>query len=53
MLDTIDKTYTNKYKEAIANSAWEEVKKSMQKMRFVQNRPFLLIISTCKARFNI
>lgn len=29
-LDTIDKTYTNKYKEAIANSAWEEVKKSMQ-----------------------
>lgn len=30
ILDTIDKTYTNKYKEAIANSAWEEVKKSMQ-----------------------
>lgn len=29
-LDTINKTYTNKYKEAIANSAWEEVKKSMQ-----------------------
>lgn len=29
-LDTIDKTYNNKYKEAIANSAWEEVKKSMQ-----------------------
>lgn len=29
-LDTFDKTYTNKYKEAIANSAWEEVKKSMQ-----------------------
>lgn len=29
-LDTVDKTYTNKYKEAIANSAWEEVKKSMQ-----------------------
>ena len=29
-LDTIDKTYTDKYKEAIANSAWEEVKKSMQ-----------------------
>lgn len=29
-LDTIDKTYTNKYKKAIANSAWEEVKKSMQ-----------------------
>ena len=29
-LDTIDKTYTNKYKETIANSAWEEVKKSMQ-----------------------
>lgn len=29
-LDTINKTYTDKYKEAIANSAWEEVKKSMQ-----------------------
>ena len=29
-LDTIDKTYTDKYKESIANSAWEEVKKSMQ-----------------------
>lgn len=29
-LDTINKTYTDKYKESIANSAWEEVKKSMQ-----------------------
>lgn len=29
-LDTINKTYTDKYKENIANSAWEEVKKSMQ-----------------------
>lgn len=29
-LDTIDKTYTDKYKESIANKAWEEVKKSMQ-----------------------
>lgn len=29
-LDTINKTYTDKYKESIANSTWEEVKKSMQ-----------------------
>lgn len=29
-LDTVNKTYTDSYKEIIANTAWEEVQKSMQ-----------------------